>query len=61
MDTSPKGKMSGIATFESGGYEFTEWVEIRVESKEQKDKLLRELAKAHVPTEEIPEGFRVYS
>jgi hypothetical protein len=42
------------------GYEQTEWVEIRIESKEQKQKVYSELAKVHVPTEEVPEGFRVY-
>jgi hypothetical protein len=46
--------------FSVGGYELTEWVEIRIESKEQKQKVLSELTRVHVPTEEIPEGFRVY-
>jgi len=46
--------------FSEGGYELTEWVEIRTESKEQKQKVLSELARVHVPAEEISEGFRVY-
>lgn len=46
--------------FQEGGYELTEWVEIRVDSKEQKDKVLCELARVHVPIEEISVGFRVY-
>jgi len=46
--------------FSVGGYELMEWVEIRIESKEQKHKVLSELARVHVPTEEISEGFRVY-
>ncbi len=46
--------------FREGGYELTEWVEIRFESKEQKQKVLSELARVHVPTVEISGGFRVY-
>jgi hypothetical protein len=46
--------------FRDGGYETVEWVEIRVESKDHKDTVLAALAKVHVPTEEIENGFRVY-
>lgn len=35
-------------------------MEIRVDSNEQKDKVLRRLIKIHVPTEEISQEFRVY-
>ncbi len=40
-----------------GGYELTEWVEIRAESKEQKQSVLSVLDRVHVPTEEISDGF----
>jgi len=46
--------------FSLGGYELIEWVEIHIESKEQKEKVLSELVRVHVPTEEMSEGFRVY-
>jgi len=46
--------------FREGGYELTEWVEIRTESEEQKQGVLSVLDRVHVPTEEISDGFRVY-
>ncbi|AMC37166.1 hypothetical protein VN23_18825 [Janthinobacterium sp. B9-8] len=46
--------------FREGGYEITEWVEIRIESNDQKDCVLTELIRIHVPVEKITEGFRVY-
>lgn len=46
--------------FREGGYEIAEWVEIRIESKEQRHSVLTVLERVHVPTEEISDGFRVY-
>lgn len=46
--------------FREGGYELTEWVEIRTESNEQRHSVLSVLDRVHVPTEEISDGFRVY-
>lgn len=46
--------------FREGGYEITEWVEIRTESNDQKIDVFTVLASVHVPVEKIPEGFRVY-
>jgi hypothetical protein len=42
------------------GYAMIEWVEIRIELENQKQKVLSALSKVHVPTEETPLGFRVY-
>ena len=46
--------------FRKGGYEYIEWVEIYVHSKEQKNQVISELTRMHLPTKEITNGFRVY-
>jgi hypothetical protein len=45
--------------FRNGSYEFIKWVEIAVESPEQKQAVLTELVKIHVPGIRTESGFRV--
>ena len=45
--------------FRNGGYKFIQWVEIAVESAEQRQAVLSELTKVHVPGEHTELGFRV--
>lgn len=73
LDTSPKWrtKMLGsgfVSTwdgewfyhFKAGRYSDIEWVEIRVTSEVQKQEVLAELRRIHVPGHETEDGFRVY-
>lgn len=45
--------------FRNGGYKFIQWVEIAIESTEQRQAVLSELTKVHVPGEHTKSGFRV--
>jgi hypothetical protein len=45
--------------FRSGGYKFIKWVEIAIESREQKHAVLIQLVKVHVPGTTTESGFRV--
>lgn len=45
--------------FRNGGYKFIKWVEIAVESPEERQAVLTELAKIHVLGETTDAGFRV--
>lgn len=45
--------------FRDGGYRFIKWVEIAVDSPEQRLAVLAELTKVHVPGEHTKSGFRV--
>lgn len=46
--------------FRSGGYASTQWVEIAVESDEQRAAVLAELIRIHVPGETTASGYRVF-
>jgi hypothetical protein len=46
--------------FKAGGYEDIEWVEIRITSEAQKNKVLSQLKRIHVPGHETDNGFKVY-
>jgi hypothetical protein len=46
--------------FKMGGYEIIEWLEIRYTSPEQKEKIVMELSKIHVPLEVKEETLRIY-
>jgi hypothetical protein len=46
--------------FREGGYDTIEWVEIEIRSKEQKDLVLEQLRKIHVPGEVSEHGFIVF-
>jgi len=45
--------------FRRGGYKFIKWVEIPIESPQQRQAVLTELTKVHVPGEHTESGFRV--
>jgi hypothetical protein len=45
--------------FRNGGYKFIKWVEIAIDSPAQRQAVLTELAKVHVPGESTETGFRV--
>ena len=45
--------------FRNGGYKFIKWVEIAIESPAQRQAVLTELAKVHVPGKSTETGFRV--
>lgn len=45
--------------FRNGGYKFIKWLEIAIESPAQRQAVLTELAKVHVPGESTETGFRV--
>lgn len=45
--------------FRDGGYRFIKWVEIAVDSPEQRHAVLAQLTKVHVPGEHTKSGFRV--
>ena len=46
--------------FSEGGYKDIEWVEIKIENVLQKEVVLSELQKIHVPGHETEQGFKVY-
>ncbi|MCU8067912.1 hypothetical protein L5L78_22855 [Shewanella sp. SM34] len=46
--------------FKIGGYETIEWLEIRHTSLEQKEKIVMELSKIHVPLEVKEETLKIY-
>jgi hypothetical protein len=46
--------------FRHGGYKSIQWVEIAIDSDEQRVAVLKELAQVHVPGEQIDSGFRVF-
>lgn len=46
--------------FREGGYEFIEWVEIKVTSPEQGAAVLAALKKIHLPGHRTDDGFRIY-
>jgi len=45
--------------FRNGGYKSIKWVELAVETQEQRQAVLSELVKIHVPGEKTEDGFRV--
>lgn len=45
--------------FRNGGYKFVEWVEIAIESAEQRHAVLTKLTKIHIPGQYTDAGFRV--
>jgi hypothetical protein len=46
--------------FRSGGYKFIQWVEIAVDTDEQRAAVLAELVRIHVPSERTESGYRVF-
>lgn len=46
--------------FRNGGYKFIEWVEIAVDTAEQRSAVLVELVRIHVPGEPTESGYRVF-
>jgi hypothetical protein len=46
--------------FRNGGYRFIEWVEIAVDTVEQRAAVLAELARIRVPGESTESGYRVF-
>jgi len=46
--------------FSEGGFQDIEWLEIKVDSLEQKDLVFSELKKIHVPGQESEYGFKVF-
>ena len=46
--------------FKVGGYETIEWVEILFSSPEQKEMVLTELSKIHIPIEILSESIKVF-
>ena len=46
--------------FRNSGYKFIEWVEIAVDTGEQKAAVLAELVRIHVPGEQAESGYRVF-
>lgn len=46
--------------FNDGGYGDIEWVEIKIASEAQKNRVLNELKRIHVPGYETEIGFKVY-
>lgn len=45
--------------FRNRGYKFVKWLEIAIESPEQRKAVLTELAKLHVPGDSNETGFRI--
>jgi hypothetical protein len=45
--------------FRDGGYKCIRWVEIAVDTDEQRDTILRELVRIHVPGERTESGYRI--
>jgi len=46
--------------FRSGGYKSIQWVEIAVDTAEQRAAVLAELVRIHVPSERTESGYRVF-
>ena len=46
--------------FNVGGYKTIEWVEVRPTSMKQKEEIVKELARIHVPLEVGEESLRIY-
>jgi hypothetical protein len=46
--------------FRSGGYKSIQWVEIAVDTDEQRVTVLGELVRIHVPGERTESGYRVF-
>jgi hypothetical protein len=46
--------------FRNGGYKFIQWVEIAVDTNEQRAAVLAELIRIHVPGEQTDSGYRVF-
>jgi len=46
--------------FHIGGYKSIQWVEIAVDTDEQRDAVLQELVRIHVPAERTTSGYRVF-
>ena len=46
--------------FRSGGYKFIQYVEIAVDTDEQRAAVLNELVRVHVPGDRTDAGFRVF-
>ena len=46
--------------FRAGGYKFIQWVEIAVDTAEQRAAVLAELVRIHVPGEQTECGYRVF-
>lgn len=46
--------------FRNGGYESIQWVEIAADTDEQRDEILTELKKIHLPGERTEIGFRIF-
>ena len=46
--------------FSEGGFKDVEWVEIQIESEEQKKLVLSELKSIHLPGHEIENGYKIY-
>jgi len=45
--------------FRNGGYKFIQWVEIAVDTAEQRAAVLAELVRIHIPGEQTESGYRV--
>ena len=46
--------------FRMGGYASIQWVEIAVDTVEQRDAILKELVRIHVPGERTASGYRIF-
>ena len=46
--------------FREGGYRTIEWVDIRVDTPEQREAVQAVLRRVHLPGEQTDSGFRVY-
>lgn len=46
--------------FRNGGYKFIHWVEIAVDTDQQRAAALAELVRIHVPGEQTESGYRVF-
>jgi hypothetical protein len=46
--------------FRDGGYRTIQWVEIAVTTEAQRETVLSQLAKIHLPGEETESGFRIF-
>ena len=46
--------------FRMGGYASIQWVEIAVDSDAQRDAILKELVRIHVPGERTASGYRIF-
>ena len=46
--------------FRIGGYESIQWVEIAADCEEQRNAILKELVRIHVPGERTASGYRIF-